>query len=115
MIERYGVTFSDGATDADIELWMAFDIHDDKESLHTAKGFLGAFEHLQRAIELLYNRNEKLIIWNEWSELMFRAFVDNREIPIAGPAASWKTTCAACYAHAFWLADPARTKVIASS
>lgn len=116
MIERYGVQFADGVSEAVIELQMAFDTGSSVGSLHKAPGFLGAFEHLRRAIDLIFNQGkEKLILWNEWTELMFRAFAEHREIPITGPGASYKTTVAAAYSVLFWLADPMRTKVIGSS
>lgn len=115
MIERYGATFADGVADAVIELQFAFGTGSSVGSLHSAPGFLGAFEHLRKAIDLIFNRKEKLIIWNEWTELMFRAFIENREIPITGPSASWKTTCAAAYAVLFCLADPLRSKILGSS
>lgn len=116
MIEKYGVTFADGATEAAIELWMSFDINQGGVSLHQAEGFLGAFNHLQRAIDIIWNSNGRnMLIWNEWTELMMRSFIENREIPVSGPSASWKSTCAACYGVAFWMADPLRTKVIVSS
>lgn len=116
--QLYGVTWSVETTPAEIELVMAFDIHAAHgPSPHEATGFEGAFVHLQRAIDLIWNRNpaEQLIIWNDWSEKLFKAFLENRESPVTGPGASWKTTCAACYAVAFWLAEPLRTKVICSS
>jgi len=112
MIERYGVTFSDGCTDAEIELWMGFDINRGQPSLHTAKGFLGAFTHLQRAIDIVYNNKENALIWNDWTEGMLKEMIESGEWVISGPSSSWKSTCAACYGHAFWIADPLNTKVI---
>jgi hypothetical protein len=115
-IVAYGVTWAKEATPAFIELSMSFDIHPpNTPSLHTAEGFLGAFEHLKRGIDLIWNREAQLLIWNEWSELMLKEMLENREWSITGPSASWKSTCAAIYAVAFWLADPLRTKVIISS
>jgi hypothetical protein len=110
-LQRYGVTWSVESTPAEIELSMAFDIG----GTHEASGFEGAFVHLQRAIDLIWNCKEQLIIWNDWSEKLFHTFIENRESPVTGPAASWKTTCAACYACAFWLAEPLRSKIICSS
>lgn len=128
MIEKYGVTFADGATEAAIELWMAFDVNQGGTSLHQAEGFLGAFNHLQRAIDIIWNSNGRnMLLWNDWSELLMRTWieslfggtperpVESAENPITGPSSSYKSTCAACYAVAFWLADPLRTKVIPNS
>jgi hypothetical protein len=120
MIERYGVTWADGVTDALVELRMAFDVREVRESLHGAPGFLGAFTHLQRAIDLIWNRYEKpLLIWNEWSEMMLdeliQAYHKSGEIVFTGPSASWKSTCVACFIVSAWLADPLQTKCPISS
>src|SRR5207237_1394111 len=99
------------------ELQIAFDVRPaTTASLHTSSGFLGAFTHLQRAIDLIWNRYEKpLLIWNDWSELMIRELLENGETVIAGPSASWKSTCLAIYAVCFWMADPLNSKAIISS
>jgi len=117
MIERYGITWADGLTDADIELKIAFDVRPSElPSLHTASGFLGAFTHLQRAIDLIWNRYDKpLLYWNDWSELMLREYLTNSETIISGSSASWKSTTFAVYAVCFWMADPLNSKVIISS
>lgn len=116
-MERYGVTWADGVTDAEIELWMAFDVRGGSPvSLHKASGFKGRFAHLKNAIDLIWNRGSRqALIWNEWTELMLESMIENREWVIAGPSASWKSTCAAVYANCFWFADPLRSKVIISS
>src|SRR5262249_25648259 len=114
-MEAYGIKFHDRATAAIIDLWMAFNIVQGNGSLHETKGFLGAFEHLRRAIDGIWNTDRPLLIWNDWSETMVRECVSNRETVVAGPSASWKSTCAAVYALAFWFADPLNTKVIISS
>jgi hypothetical protein len=121
MIQKYGVTFADGCTEADIELWMAFDVHPTEvPSLHRATGFLGAYEHLHRAIDLIWNRYDKpLLIWNDWSEMMMdeliSAYHGCGEIVFTGPSASWKSTCVACFINAAWMADPLQTKCPISS
>lgn len=115
-IEAYGVTFQDGTSEAEIELGLAFDCETGSgQRLSTASGFLGFYEHLHKAIDAIWNREQEFFIWNEWSELLMRAFIENREVPVTGPSSSWKTTCLGCYINCFWLADPLRTKVIPSS
>lgn len=114
--QKYGVTFSEKATDADFELWFAFDVNFGGQSLHEASGFLGAFEHLRRAIDLIWNSGkEQHLIWNEWTEKMLKELITNRELSLAGPGGSWKTTCLACYALCRWMASPLDTRVIITS
>src|SRR6202043_2880639 len=59
------------------------------------------------------------IIWNEWSERILRELVEGYhrggEVVIAGPSASWKSTCVAWFIVAAWLSDPLRTKCPVSS
>jgi hypothetical protein len=115
-IQKYGVTWGRGATDAAIELWMAFDVHPSSTpSLHTAPGFMGAFEHLQRAIDLIWNKKGPVFIWNEWTEMMMRGFIEEREVALSGAGASWKTTSMSLYAVCFWMADPLNSRIVITS
>jgi hypothetical protein len=119
-MEKYGVTFRDGISESVIELQMAFDVGSGVGSLRKAKGYLGPFEHLKRATDLIVNMgNERGIIWNEWSEKILRVLVEGYhrggEVVIAGPSASWKSTCVAWFIVAAWLSDPLRTKCPVSS
>lgn len=115
MIEKYGITFADGMTDADIELKIAFDVNEGQTSLHKATGFLGAYEHLHNAIDLIWNRKGSLFIWNEWTEMMLRAFIEEREISLCGAGSSWKSTSMSIYALCFWLANPINSRVVITS
>lgn len=124
-IDRYGLNFPDGATPADIEL-ICFN-----RSQSPEQGGLGRFEHLRNAIDLIWNEprrraaaeakkpydrdKDDAFIWNEWTELMMRGFCENSEVIIAGPGASWKTTCMALYFLCFWLSSPHNTRVILTS
>lgn len=115
-IEAYGATFQDGSSEAVIELAMAFNAEDGSGArLSSASGFLGHYEHLHKAIDAIWNREGEFFIWNEWSELLMKGFIENRESPVTGPSSSWKTTCLGCYIVCFWLADPLNSKVIPSS
>jgi hypothetical protein len=117
-VERHGVEWREGVTDAEVELWMAFDCalsRGSDKSLREASGFLGAFEHLHRAIDLIWNKESQLLIWNDWSEEILSTMIEAREWTICGPSSSWKSTCAAVYACCFLFADPLRSKVIISS
>ena len=77
---------------------------------------IGRYGHLRNAIDLIWNRERPdTFIWNDWSELMIRTFSQNKWVTVTGPAASWKTTCAACYALGSFYADPANTVVICTS
>src|SRR6516165_2933273 len=116
MIDRYGWEWVDGTTDADIELWMAFDVRPGGGgSLWASPLFEGASVHLRKAIDFIWNREGQFLIWNEWSEQMLSTMIENREWTICGPSSSWKSTCAAVYSLAFLFADPLRSKVIISS
>lgn len=99
--------------------------------LAKASGFLGRYQHLRNAIDLIWNYPRRkyseerklaydpdkhdLFIWNEWTELMMESFCTESEIVIAGPGASWKSTSAALYATCFWFAQPSSTRVIVTS
>lgn len=127
--EKYGVLWADQISDEIIELRMAFAAGDNVGNLHEAPGFEGAYEHLHKAIDLIWNKNPKrpFFIWNEWSELMMECLIgtlfgkvrdmeiETPELIITGPAASWKTTTLGCFTICFWLADPVRTRIIPSS
>ena len=112
MIDRYGWKWGAG-TEVEIELWMAFNVGG--MDLHASPLFEGRYVHLHRAIDMIWNRESQLLIWNEWSERMLRTMVEEKEWTICGPSASWKSTCAAVYACCFLFADPLRSKVIISS
>jgi hypothetical protein len=114
-VEAYGITFHKGVSAPVIELCMAFDVGSGVGSLHESKQFLGAFEHLRNAIDLIFNTKGNAFIWNEWTERMMRSFIEGREISLSGPGSSWKTTSMAVYALCFWFARPTQTRVIITS
>lgn len=106
MIHRYNLTFPKGTDDATIEL-AAFSASPFGEE---------RFNHFRSSVELLENKYKPgSLIWNDWTELMTRTFCASKEVPVSGPAASWKTTTAAQYALKTWQAAPAHTKVLLSS
>lgn len=89
------------------------------------------FVHLRNAIDTIWNEirrryyeERKLdydpdihayFIWNEWTILMMESFCLEKEVIIAGPAASWKTTCMAMFLLCYWLSSPHNTRVILTS
>lgn len=124
-ISRYGFSWAAGSGDFEIEL-KCFGLGHTPE-----KGGLGKFEHLKNAIDLRWNGPKRALavqqgkkhdpdkddvfIWNEWTELMMRGFCENREVIVAGPGASWKTTCMALYFICYWLCSPQNTRVVLTS
>lgn len=128
-ISRYGVTFETEAgidPSFSIELRMAFD-----KRLFAAPGFLGRYQHLHNAIDIGWNEPRRIyatkrkmpydpakndvFIFNDWTERMMSGFCENNEVIIAGPGASWKTTCGAMFFYLYWLASPSDTRVILTS
>lgn len=79
------------------------------------KGGLGRYGHLRNAIDLIFNKRSRAFIWNEWTEMIMRAFCENREVSLAGPGASWKTTCMAVYALSVWMSSPLDTRIVITS
>jgi hypothetical protein len=105
MIERYGKGFPDGTDQGSIELY-AFS-HDLE---------LGRYLHLRNAIETIWNAvHPQTFIWNDCSELLISTFCEHKWVTVTGPAASWKTTCAAMYVVSSWYAEPKDTVVICTS
>lgn len=77
---------------------------------------LGRYQHLHNAIDAIWNvQNKDTFIWNDWSELMLRTYAETQWVTVTGPAASWKTTCAALYVLAAFYSDPANTVIICTS
>jgi len=127
-IEKYGANFPSNSTEADIEL-MCF------HAAHPVRlGGLGRFGHLRRAIDLVWNEPRKrawvarhhnlnsydsdkhdAFIWNEWTEGMMKDSCDNREVIVAGPGASWKTTSMALFYLCVWASSPFNTRIILTS
>src|SRR4051812_37569087 len=117
-LELYGLDPKglEQAKQADIELMLAFN-----QRLFAAKGWLGRYQHLRNAVDILWNeplrrnaiargldydvRKHDAVIWNDWSELMLEAFCEWRwGTTVTGPNASWKTTIAAVYGNGAWFA-----------
>lgn len=127
--KRYGAVFADpeAGTDpsASIELQMCFN-----PTLAKASGFLGRYQHLHNAIELIWNeprrrayeargikgyepRKHDAFIFNDWSILMLETFCEKLWCTcVWGPNASWKTTCMAVFFLCAWYASPHNTIVV---
>jgi len=129
LAQHYGITVQDGTSDATIELMMAFNAR-----LAAASGFLGRYQHLRNAIDLLWNeprrreavrrgqqanydvRIHDAYIWNDWSELMMETFMEwHWATTVWAGNASWKTTSGALYALNAWYASPADTVIVLTS
>lgn len=128
-VELYGLEPKglEQATQPTIELMLAFN-----PRLFAAKGWLGRYQHLRNAVDLLWNHPRRLnaaarkidyderkhdaYIWNDWSELMLEAFCEwHWATTVWGPNASWKTTSAAVYGNAAWFASPTDTIIVLTS
>lgn len=128
-VELYGLAPKglEQAAQADIELMLAFN-----QRLFAAPGWLGRYQHLRNAVDLLWNeplrrnaiargldydvRKHDAVIWNDWSELMLEAFSEwHWATTVTGPNASWKTTDAAVYGNCAWFASPTDTIVVLTS
>lgn len=106
-ITRYGREFKEGTNDGTIELYCFANEVPER---------LSRFEHLKNAIDRIWNDPYPgTFIWNDWSELLLQTFCENKWVTVTGPAASWKTTCAAMYSICSWFSSPADTVVICTS
>jgi len=102
---KYGWDWKEGTDPGTIELF-AF----------SNGGELGRYQHLRNAIDRIWNdKFPNTFIWNDWSELLMAEFCEEKWVTVTGPAASWKTTCAAMYGVASWYASPSNTAVICTS
>lgn len=106
-LNLYGREFPPGTDRASIEL-LAFSGRVPEP--------LTRFEHLQNAIELIWNEKfPGTYIWNDFSERLLREFCDEKWVTVTGAGATWKTTSAAIYALASWYSAPRDTVVICTS
>lgn len=119
-IDCYGLSFPDDSPPASIELKRF-----DRAPLEMR------YEHLHNAIDLIWNEprrryaaerkmaydpdKQDAFIWNEWTELMMRAYSEEREVIVAGSGASYKTGCMAMFFLCYWLCSPHNTRVILTS
>lgn len=124
-IVKYNRKWPPGSDPFAIEL-KCFDL-----GLTPEQGGLGRFEHLKNAIDIRWNWPRRMLaekqkqfydpdkhdafIWNEWTEMMMRAFCDEREVVVAGPGSSYKTTTGAMFCLCYWLCSPNKTRVIITS
>lgn len=137
-VELYGLSPKglEQATQPTIELMLAFN-----PRLFAAKGWLGRYQHLRNAIDLIWNvprrlnakarnldydeRKHDAFIWNEWTEQMMEEFVRDIQKGLDGEPlwativgsgnASWKTTSAAVYNLCAWFASPTDTICVLTS
>lgn len=126
--KRYGAIFADPEAGCDpsasIELQMAFN-----PLMAQASGFLGRYQHLRNAIDLIWNvprrlyaeerklaydeRKHDAFIWNDWSETMMQTFCEGHwGTSVWSGNSAYKTTCCAMYALCAFFASPADTIVV---
>lgn len=97
--------------------------------LSQATGFLGRYEHLKRAIDLIWNlprrmlylerkapfdeRKNDAFIWQDWSELILQALCEgNWCTTVGGPNSSSKTTTIALFLLCAFYASPTNTVIV---
>jgi len=121
-IEKYGLLFPLGTSDADIELYMLvkdgreFSKWDGKANKRTGK--LSKFDHFKNAVDILWTKNPRStydVIWSPWLEDMIKLMLDNQYASMAGSASSGKSFAMALYGIVMYLAHPTKTKVVMSS
>lgn len=128
--EIYGIRVPDALMEggkpnmASLELMMAF-----TPRLWKASGFLGRYQHIRNAIDLIWNeprrryaserklaydeRKNDVFIWNDWSETMMQTFCEGHwSTAIWSGNSSYKTTCAAMYALCAFFASPTDTIIV---
>ena len=101
---KYGKIFPDGTTALDVELWCY--AHDDRPE--GVSGRLTRFDHFKNAANLLWNcpNSTRNIIWNEWTDRMIRAMIENKFTGLAGAGSSGKSDAAACFILVDYLSSP---------
>src|SRR3982750_985572 len=125
MIHAYGLDFPDGTTLATVELFCF------AHGWAREQSGLTRYQHYRNAVDLLWNiprrmyaaerkmaydpdKND-LLIWNEWTELLSEQLCIEKEVLVAGPGASWKSTAVAVYANVLWFSSPHNTRVVCTS
>lgn len=84
--------------------------------LSVADGGLGTYEHLKRAIQLIWPvGNRKHFIFTPEAERMLKKACEYRYLGVAGGASMCKTDTFAVYALVCWLADPLNTMILVTS
>jgi len=71
----------------------------------------GEWFHFRGMVKALWPKFD----WHEWSELLLKTFVENKEIGIMGPGSSGKTFCSAAFALTMFYCWPEGTSIIMSS
>ena len=108
---RYGLQFSQGASDVDVEIEMIKRGGQWTGKQGQAIGN-GMFWHFKQLETLLYGEAK---IWHEWNELQLKEYLTHRTIGILGPSSSGKTNGAATDVLADWYCFPACTTVLICS
>lgn len=112
-MEKYGMSFPEGVTELDIELWCY--AHDSREE--GERGRLTRWDHFRNAANLLWNcpGSSYNVIWNAWTERMVRAMIYGKYVGLAGAGNSGKSQAAALFAIVEWLSAPAETMILVCS
>lgn len=110
-IQRYGLNFSKGTTDFDIEKYMIRQGGQwtGKQGQTIGNGLFWHFRHLE---EILWP-GEKM--FHRWNELQLREYLQNRSVGVMGPASSGKTNGAATDMLADYYVWPECTTILICS
>lgn len=110
-IDRYGLRFPNGSTDADVEKELCR-----RGGKWTSKAGIvhgrGLPYHFRKFQEAIYGK-EKL--WHKWNILQMETYLEHRTIAVLGPSSSGKTNSAATDVLADYLIWPECTTVLICS
>jgi hypothetical protein len=81
------------------------------------QGGLGRFGHYQNIVDILWNHSEsrKKYDWQDYSIKMSKAMCEHPVLAIAGCGGSGKTDSAAVFSIVWWLVNPSKTMILATS
>ena len=113
--ERWGIKFPHTITELDLWLWRY--AHDKRPVEQGGPDPDQKWDAFKTIVDMLWNhdRSTRRVIWNDWTERMLRAMVENRYVGLAGCGSSGKSDAAAVFALVEWLAAPTETLCLITS
>jgi len=114
-VTRWGVQFPAGLPELEVWLWRY--AHDRRPVDGGGPDLEDKWEAFQRIVNLLWNheKSTRRVIWNAWTNRMFRAMIAHRYVSFAGCGSSGKSDAAAVFALVEWLAAPTETLCLITS